>query len=63
INVYSNQACNNLWDIKTPYASLHKGGAQFTLGDGSVRFLSENIDLTTYRRLAHKDDGNVVGEF
>ncbi|MEM1061079.1 MAG: DUF1559 domain-containing protein [Planctomycetota bacterium] len=26
------------------FASLHPGGSQFTLGDGSVRFISENID-------------------
>lgn len=63
INVDSTQACGNLWDIKSLFSSRHTGGAQFVLGDGGVRFISENIDLTTYRRLAHKDDGNPVGEF
>ncbi|MDP7303296.1 MAG: DUF1559 domain-containing protein, partial [Pirellulaceae bacterium] len=29
--------------------SLHPGGAQATLADGSVRFVSETIDLATYR--------------
>jgi uncharacterized protein DUF1559 len=29
--------------------SHHKGGAFFCFADGQVRFLSENIDLTTYR--------------
>jgi prepilin-type N-terminal cleavage/methylation domain-containing protein len=43
--------------------SRHEGGVHVTLGDGSVRFLSENIDLTTYRNLGSMNDGKVVGEF
>ena len=43
--------------------SYHTGGAQFCLADGSVRFISENISMTTYRRLATRDGGEVVGEF
>jgi prepilin-type N-terminal cleavage/methylation domain-containing protein/prepilin-type processing-associated H-X9-DG protein len=31
------------------FASRHPGGGQFALGDGSVRFVSENIDLAVYR--------------
>ncbi len=45
------------------FSSEHAGGAQFLLGDGSVRFISENIDLTTYQRLGLISDGNVLGEF
>lgn len=43
--------------------SLHTGGAHFTLADGSVRFISENIDTTTRQNLARMADGNVLGEF
>lgn len=43
--------------------STHTGGCQVCLADGSVRFLSENIDYTTQQRLAYIDDGNVLGEF
>jgi len=43
--------------------STHTGGCQVCLADGSVRFLSENIDYTTQQRLAFIDDGNVLGEF
>ena len=43
--------------------SLHTGGAQFCLADGSVRFVSENIDSTTRGRLSTISDGQVLGEF
>ncbi len=45
------------------YSSVHKGGAQFVLGDGSVRFISENINGMTYRILAQRASLEVVGEF
>ncbi|MHC2066796.1 DUF1559 family PulG-like putative transporter [Bremerella sp. T1] len=42
------------------FGSYHPGGCLFLLGDGSAHFLSETMDLTTYRNLAIRDDGNVV---
>ena len=45
------------------FKSRHVGGAHFALGDGSVRFLSENIDYATYQKLGDRRDGQVVGEF
>ena len=45
------------------FSSDHTGGVQFVLGDGSVRFLSENIDLVTYALLGTVADGNVTGDF
>ncbi|MGD9855503.1 MAG: DUF1559 domain-containing protein, partial [Planctomycetaceae bacterium] len=45
------------------FSSDHAGGCHFLLGDGSVRFLSENLDTNTYRNLATIKDGKVVGEF
>ncbi len=38
-------------------------GAHFLLGDGTVKFISENIDITFYRNLARINAGNVIGEF
>jgi len=45
------------------FSSPHVGGCHFLLGDGKVRFISENINGTTYSWLAGINDGNVVGEF
>jgi prepilin-type N-terminal cleavage/methylation domain-containing protein len=45
------------------FSSQHTGGAQFGLGDGSVRFISENIDVGVYQSLATIQGGEVVGEF
>jgi prepilin-type N-terminal cleavage/methylation domain-containing protein len=42
------------------FTSSHTGGCHFLVGDGAVRFLSENIDLTTYRNLGYIADGNPV---
>ena len=40
--------------------STHTGGCQVALGDGSVRFLSENIDNTTRLRIGYISDGQPV---
>jgi prepilin-type N-terminal cleavage/methylation domain-containing protein len=44
-------------------SSFHVGGAHVTLADGSVRFLSENLDFALFNYLGHKSDGQTVGEF
>ncbi|MDB4637480.1 MAG: DUF1559 domain-containing protein [Planctomycetaceae bacterium] len=43
--------------------SYHIGGVQATLADGSVRFLSDNIDRQTYLKLGMLKDGQTVGAF
>ena len=43
--------------------STRTGGMHVLMGDGAVRFLSENIDSTTRINLANISDGNVIGEF
>jgi prepilin-type N-terminal cleavage/methylation domain-containing protein len=45
------------------FASQHVGGAQFAFGDGSARFLSENIDVKLYSYLGHRADGEMLGDF
>jgi prepilin-type N-terminal cleavage/methylation domain-containing protein len=46
-----------------PAQSAHVGGSHILLGDGSVRFLSDNINYVTFQMLLTRDDGQVVGEF
>lgn len=43
--------------------SFHTGGAHYLLGDGSVRFISENISSTTITNLVTISNGQTVGEF
>tara|TARA_R110002111_G_scaffold227346_2_gene288880 strand:- start:1685 stop:2659 length:975 start_codon:yes stop_codon:yes gene_type:complete len=43
--------------------SFHVGGVHVALTDGAVRFISENVDQTTYLNLMSISDGNVIGEF
>lgn len=43
--------------------STHTGGMHALLGDGAVRFISENIDSNTRKDLANIADGNPLGEF
>jgi prepilin-type N-terminal cleavage/methylation domain-containing protein len=51
------------WNLSWGFKSQHAGGAQFLLGDGTVRLISENVDYFTYQRLGGRRDGKVVGEF
>lgn len=50
-------------DSTTNFRSHHTGGAQFTLGDGSCRFISENIDQGVYNSVGTRAGGEVVGEY
>ena len=45
------------------YGSMHPGGAQVALVDGSVRFISETISPITFRALGTRAGGEVLGEF
>lgn len=43
--------------------SFHIGGAHVVLGDGSVRFLNENLAVPVLRALITLNKGELVGEF
>ena len=43
--------------------SFHPGGATFTFTDGSVQFLSQNLDMGVYCNLHDRRDGNALGQW
>lgn len=43
--------------------SLHPGGVNLALCDGSVRFVSNTVNLTTWQNLGTPQDGAVLGEY
>jgi len=44
------------------FGSFHSGGANFAYGDGSVHFLSDDINIDTYLGLASRNGEEVVDE-
>jgi len=46
-----------------PARSRHTGGVQVTLADGAVRFVSENVDLTTWQNAGSINGEEVLGEW
>ena len=46
-----------------PARSRHEGGAHHSMGDGTVRFISDSIDTQTYQWLGARDDGNTASPF
>jgi prepilin-type N-terminal cleavage/methylation domain-containing protein/prepilin-type processing-associated H-X9-DG protein len=40
------------WQMSRGFKSLHPGGAQFAMADGSVQYVNESIDTLTYRAAA-----------
>jgi prepilin-type N-terminal cleavage/methylation domain-containing protein/prepilin-type processing-associated H-X9-DG protein len=49
-----------VWSVNWGFMSRHSGGANFSMCDGSGKFISENIDLTVYRSLATIDGGELA---
>jgi prepilin-type N-terminal cleavage/methylation domain-containing protein/prepilin-type processing-associated H-X9-DG protein len=43
--------------------SYHPGGVNVILADGSARFVSETVELDTWRSLTTRDGGEVVGDY
>ncbi len=56
-------ASMNVTNINCIPYSFHEGGMNIAMGDGAVRFISENINHSLFTNLACIDDGLVTGEF
>jgi prepilin-type N-terminal cleavage/methylation domain-containing protein/prepilin-type processing-associated H-X9-DG protein len=56
----SNCYANCTWNTEVGFKSLHPGGCQFVFGDGSVRFIPQNVDMTVYNYLGDKNDKKAV---
>ncbi|MCA9205692.1 MAG: DUF1559 domain-containing protein [Planctomycetales bacterium] len=45
-----------------PPRSMHPGGVNALLGDGSVRFVTSTVNLLTFQRLGNRQDGQPLGD-
>ncbi len=52
--------CN--WNMEFGFKSRHPGGANFAYGDGSVHFITEDVDHENYQLLGDMADGGVISE-
>ncbi len=43
--------------------SRHPGGANVLMADGAVRFVSDSVDLTTWRNVGARNDGQVLADW
>ncbi|OYW23772.1 MAG: hypothetical protein B7Z55_03205, partial [Planctomycetales bacterium 12-60-4] len=65
INVPNSRSCGFFTVLRAnmPPSSRHTGGVHVLLCDGSVRFVSENVNLATWRAVGSREGGEVIGEF
>jgi len=58
-----NEPQSTNWMFRHWFNSMHPGGAMFSFADGSVHFISDTIDMTTYQNLSNRHDGQTLGEY
>lgn len=59
VGTTSNDIVNNVIVSR----SRHTGGVHALMGDGAVKFFSDNIDTNTWRGLSTTKGGETLGEF
>jgi prepilin-type processing-associated H-X9-DG protein len=63
IDVNPNSGCFDNADRIRGFYSIHVGGAHFAMADGSVRWISDNVDLNVYRSISTMRGDETVGEY
>ncbi len=64
VDVPNRRSCGFFpFEATMPASSRHEAGVHVLLCDGSVRFVSENIDLRTWRGIGSRNGKEVLGEF
>jgi prepilin-type N-terminal cleavage/methylation domain-containing protein len=66
LNINAQRACGpGIADcfsfVSRLFGSRHVGGCHFGIADGSVQFVSENVDINVYRQSANRADGLPIG--
>ncbi|HEY3968853.1 MAG TPA: DUF1559 domain-containing protein [Planctomycetaceae bacterium] len=62
-NCSPGNSCDNNATSMAAARSWHTGGVQVALADGSVRFVSNNVNWTTWNALGGRNDGIVLGDY
>jgi prepilin-type processing-associated H-X9-DG protein len=57
-SMHPTSASPTYWSVR--FGGPHPGGFNAVMGDGSVRFISYNVDADNWRRLALIADGEVI---
>lgn len=47
------------WGVSIGFKSRHTSGANFAFGDGSVKFVQENLNMDVFQLMGHHADGKV----
>ncbi len=63
INARSAPGGSQPWFLNTTLSSYHTGGCHGALADGSVRFMSDNMNLQTLVNASVMNDNRVMGEW